>query len=367
MVTTGIPLNGNGTGRASAGLAALLREGIVSGQAPGGEFLPTERRLAERHGVARKTVRRALKMLEEEGLIVTVPRRGYRVLARANDPDRGAPVAYMFSTERAQEAMTVRCRVQIEAFQRAAGRRGWSMLLVTAENRTYSQMLEQARTAHTSGLVLDTERPEIIRPVIDAGVPAVMVDSWRPEFSLDSVMQDGHGGGLLAAEYLTSRGHERIAWVGPQVTDAHSADRYGGSVAGLARAGLELPAELRVITGDQGARGKIREVLARPDRPTGFIALWTGLAIETVRVARDLGLEYGKDYEMVGWCVEELYEDQYCAGFDGGAAAPAITWSMRTMAETAMTRLAERRENPHMPALRVKVPTTLRVVGERET
>lgn len=360
MGTTGIPLNGNGTGRASAGLAALLREEIMSGRAAGGKFLSTERQLSEQHGVARKTVRRALKMLEEEGLVVTVPRRGYRVLARANDPGRGAPVAYMFSTERPRESMTVRCRVQIESFQRAAGRRGWSMLLVTAENRTYSQMLEQVRAAHTSGLVLDTERPEIIRPVLDSGVPAVMVDSWRPEFSVDSVMQDGHAGGLLAAEYLASRGHEKIAWVGPRVTDAHSADRYGGSVAGLARVGLDLPPHRRIITSDQEARTKLREALSGRDRPTAIIALWTGLAIATVRVARDLGLNYGKDYELVGWCVEELYEDQYVTAFEGGPVPPAITWSMRTMAETAMTRLAERRVTPNAPVLRVKIPTNLR-------
>jgi DNA-binding LacI/PurR family transcriptional regulator len=350
----------NGTGRASAELTAHLRGRIAAGEIPAGQFLPPERTLSMQHGVARKTVRRAVRTLEDEGLIATVPRRGYRVLARANDPDRGAPVAYMFSTQKSEEALTLRYRVQIESFQQAAGGRGWSMLLITAQNRTHAQMLEQARAAQTSGMVLDTEQPELIRPVVESGLPAVIVDAWRPEFSLDSVMQDGQHAGMLAAEYLASRGHQRIAWVGPRITDAHSADRYGGSVAGLARAGLDLTPDRRIITSDEQARRKIREVLSRSDRPTAFIALWSGLAIETVRVARDLGLEYGKDYEVVGWSVEELYEDQYVAGFEGGPVPPAITWSMRTMAETAITRLAERRANPNAPVLRVKIPTTLR-------
>ena len=68
------------TGRGSAGLLNVLRERILSGRAVAGEFLPTVRKLSEKHGVAPGTAWRALKALESEGLVAAQPRRGYRVL-----------------------------------------------------------------------------------------------------------------------------------------------------------------------------------------------------------------------------------------------------------------------------------------------
>lgn len=46
-----------------------LREGIKAGTLPPGTKLPTERLLAERHGISRKLVRQALDRLRQDGLI----------------------------------------------------------------------------------------------------------------------------------------------------------------------------------------------------------------------------------------------------------------------------------------------------------
>jgi len=83
------------SGRASAGLAAQLRSRIQSGQFVSGDFLPSVRELCDRHELAIETVCRGLRILESEGLITSVPRRGYRVLARANDPEKACPIAYL--------------------------------------------------------------------------------------------------------------------------------------------------------------------------------------------------------------------------------------------------------------------------------
>ncbi|GAB5373921.1 MAG: GntR family transcriptional regulator [Acuticoccus sp.] len=50
-------------------LYLLLRDGILRGQIAADEQLPSEKTLAERHGVSRVTVRRALERLDEEGLV----------------------------------------------------------------------------------------------------------------------------------------------------------------------------------------------------------------------------------------------------------------------------------------------------------
>ncbi|WP_292679952.1 GntR family transcriptional regulator [Microbacterium sp. SCN 69-37] len=78
------PRSASAGGRAST---SSLREDIAKliaddGLAPG-DRLPTEARLAERFGVARSTVREALKRLEEEGLVDAVQGKGRFVSAIA--------------------------------------------------------------------------------------------------------------------------------------------------------------------------------------------------------------------------------------------------------------------------------------------
>jgi DNA-binding LacI/PurR family transcriptional regulator len=348
-------------GRASTELVALLRAEIGRGRFADDEFLPPERDLAETHSMARDTVRRALKTLANQGLISAVPRRGYRVLPKANDPAAGAPIAYLWSGNR--EVWTDRYELQMRKLREAANRRGWSVLLVSGEGRTGRQMLADVRAARASALLVDTDDADFASLVAGSGIPAVTTDTWFPEIEIDAVVQDGQRGGLLAASHLVERGHKRIAWFGKAITGSHDLDRLGGTVAGLLRAGLELPAALRVEVSKsrEVVRRKLKETFARRPAPTGIVALWRSLAVDIAGAARELGLRLGRDFEMVGWCVDELYEEGYLSAFAGGPVAPAVTWSLGTMVETVLSRLTERRQNPGLPALLTKVPVRLRL------
>jgi len=57
-------------------LADLLRAKIVGGEYGPGDALPSEIALMERHGLGRNTVRQAVALLREEGLVVTRQARG---------------------------------------------------------------------------------------------------------------------------------------------------------------------------------------------------------------------------------------------------------------------------------------------------
>ena len=66
-------------------LYLLLRDRIVSGEDRPQTRLPSEPMLAERHGVSRVTVRRALDKLAGEGLIERRPGSGTFVAGRRNE------------------------------------------------------------------------------------------------------------------------------------------------------------------------------------------------------------------------------------------------------------------------------------------
>ncbi|HQE41338.1 MAG TPA: GntR family transcriptional regulator [Zoogloea sp.] len=57
----------------------MLRQAITSGQFAPGERLPTETKLGDHFGVARTTVRRAVRELRSEGLLVPASGRGMAV------------------------------------------------------------------------------------------------------------------------------------------------------------------------------------------------------------------------------------------------------------------------------------------------
>lgn len=57
-------------------VADVVATQIADGTLPPGVLLPGERALAEAHGVALGTVRRAVKELRDRGLVVTLPAKG---------------------------------------------------------------------------------------------------------------------------------------------------------------------------------------------------------------------------------------------------------------------------------------------------
>ena len=58
-------------------IAAWLRARIETGEfRPGEDPLPSEKDLIQLFGVARDTARRAVQVLRDEGLVVTIPQRG---------------------------------------------------------------------------------------------------------------------------------------------------------------------------------------------------------------------------------------------------------------------------------------------------
>jgi GntR family transcriptional regulator len=63
-------------------IAAWLRRKIESGEYQPGRRIPSEKEIMDLTGVARTTVRRAVAVLREEGLVITTPGRGTHVKQR---------------------------------------------------------------------------------------------------------------------------------------------------------------------------------------------------------------------------------------------------------------------------------------------
>ncbi len=340
---------------------------MEAGLYPEGQFLPSIRELSGRHGVAKGTAERALRMLADEGLIESRPRRGYLRSGREKEA-RGFPTAYiysgMYSTGAGDDWDEDAARRTLNEFERLAAHRALSLLVIKASDRSPDELMEQLTAARASGVVTDALDPAFLDRTKEAGLPAVVIDNIGEGYDIDTVAQDGWLGGLYAAEELARRGHRRIGWLGPDPlnSDPQIAERLGGVLGGLARAGLDLPHDLRVtapIGHPEEARRIAREFLARPDRPRAFFAIWQDMTAALAGAASDLNLRPGRDFDFVGWCTREQYEAGYLAGLGLDATQPMLVWSVAEMAKTAMARLAERRAAPDSPCVALKIPVRL--------
>ncbi len=353
--------------RLSSQFADTLKHELQSRKFKPGELLPGQRILAKEHHLSEKTVRRALKMLTFEGLIAPEDRRGYRVLGQANDPERGFPFACVISKPQ-QDTVSWFVRRLMNELQAAAGRRGWSLLTIQRESRTSDEIVAHLKAARVCGVIVDSLDRELIDAISKMGVPVVLGDAWREDIALDAVAQDGFTGAMLAAMHLTARGCKRLGFVGPPLLGASPQviERLAGAVGGAVRSGSTLPAEfcLEVPWGDFSTTvARARKLLSRANRPDGIIAPWTTMGVAVVKAAAELGLEVGREIEVVGWSPEEDYDLEYAAKFQPGKVPPAVVWSMAELSEMCILRLMQRRSSPQLPVSFTRVSMRMRMTG----
>lgn len=352
------------TGRSSATLLAKLSHRIAAGEFAIGSFMPSQRDLIKESGLAQNTVRRALKHLEAEGWVRAEGGKGYRVLAHAMDPDRGAPIAFLVSEPAAALHGESHYAWMLSAFREALSRRSWSLLGVGTEGVDPADIVEQLKHARVAGVILDHADHALIEAVRALGIPAVMVDAWDDAAGLDTIQQDHFGGAVQAAQYVAHAGHRRVAWVGANARSPQYRERWGGVSACLQQHGIGIPAKYQFDANDADYEERLRAVLQRPDRPTALIALWGELAIQAARLVADTGLSPGRDVDIVGWCAEERYAP-YTSSFPNRRAPPTVVWSLAGLADAAVARLAERRARPDLSVIRLQVATRLCPASER--
>jgi DNA-binding LacI/PurR family transcriptional regulator len=360
METTSSPELSASYGRVSAEFLTYLRRKITTGQYPAGQYLPTLRELSESRGIARKTVLSVLRKLEDDGFILAEPRKGYRVQALASDPAQGCPLAYVAGLGSSPDQWKPMHQELLWALQSVATARNWTLMGVGTDGRNSQTILQQLMATRTSGLIVDAVEKDLMDAIWKTGMPTVAVDAWNDKMPIDLVAQDSYQGGLLAAEYLVQRNHKRVAWLGPTSWSTHSLARVAGTVAGFLKHNQLLGSDSIVECERDNSTEAARRLLRRKDRPTGIVSLYQEVATTLVTEARRMGLQLGKDIEIVGWMTEQQYQRDWLPLFRDEPVMPAVVWSPLRMAQLAMERLDSRRRNPQMSPVRMLVPVELR-------
>ena len=342
-----------------------FRERILDGRLSVGTRLPTDDELADLYQISRDTVRQALALLANEGLIERVQGRGTFVIqARSN----GSPVTQpkqkqigLVLNRTLRTHLTMNLLVGVE---QAAKSHGYNVSFTYAEGEQDQQARDIARLQanHVLGMIIwamgDTTHDNSIQQLQTDQFPLVLIDRYFPGLAIDYVGSDNIGGGYRATEHLLILGHRRIGFVFAQEETLQTTsvyERTQGYCKALQK--YEVPYHETLVVPDvrklqSGAREGLVEFLQRPDRPSAIFAVNDYIALDVLQAARAIHLRIPEDLAVVG------FDDQEFAAH----VHPSLTTIKQQFIDIGLragTLLINRIEGMAGPPKHIELPTSL--------
>lgn len=292
-------------------LAAELRRLSVQLRRSGETKLPGEEELCARYGYSRQTVRKALQVLEEDGLIVRI--RGSGTYLSGNGSGRAGRIAVITSST--EEYLYPQLLRDIEAELSPAG---YELERLASGNRVVREreLLLQLLQKPPSGLLLEGAKTALPSPNLDLleqldqkGVPIVYLHAPLPVPEHASfVLDDNEGGARLLVEHLQERGHRRIAGIFKS-DDRQGIERYQGYLSALLAAGLPVPEEsilwYTAEDREQLMDGKYnwldRFVYSRLSGCTAVVCYNDEIAYVLIRTLTAAGIRVPEEYAVVSF------------------------------------------------------------------
>ena len=182
--------------------------------------------------------------------------------------------------------------------------------------------LDWSRQGRVDGVigVFFTLRAADFKPLVDAGVPVVRIESSKKrggEIAIDDIFVDSYAAAFAMTQYLIGRGHERIAMVagrgGPQGV------RVEGYRTALSEAGRTPYVVIDDEFSETGGMRAATTVLASGYAPTAIFAANDLMAIGVMQALRERGIAIPDKIAV--------------AGFDDISAARLVTPSLTTIAQ----------------------------------
>ncbi len=229
-------------------LAEELEQLIQKQTRSGVSKLPTEAELGRRYHVSRQTVRMALSLLEQNGLITRRQGSGAYLTGRSADPSKNR-VGILLSSD--QEYLYPAVLNDIQGTLQEAGFLGQVMVTenqVGLERQILLQLLKdppRGLIAEGCKSALPNPNLELYRQLIRRGCSVVFLYSPYPDLPGSFYIKDDNfSGGALLTRHLAAQGHQSIGGIF-KFDDIQGPERYQGMAEALRQ--LSLPFSDRQI------------------------------------------------------------------------------------------------------------------------
>jgi len=295
-----------------------LRKDMAARRLHPHDRLPTVRALSRDHGVAVNTVRKALGILEKEGLLYRREGNGTFVHPQAGRPQHvnlasglkcitivHSPRAYRPGVYERDVRLLVGYTQAVEAANLRMRFAVWS----GADDAHCGHVLSANYSHREQGCILfDAFSPRLMNWLAEHDIPfIVQSNATYDRASLPphhSIIIDKTGAGYAATRYLIRQGHRLIGFIGSILQGGVPNPLQEGRMAALKGCGLEDRPNHSIETFSEDAAESIpaiRAYLSQPNRPTAVLAGNDPIAATIIGVAAELGIRVPHDLSVFGY------------------------------------------------------------------
>lgn len=297
-------------------LLAEIKSGVYDKTA----MLPSEKELCSRFCVERNTVRKALKILVDEGLILKKPGYG-TVLADANKaggkPEASEPAA---SEMRLKNILLVTHEDYLQdngeyfhfklinSFEKSISEMGYNLIFKSVGiGGGFHEIIRQIMPA---AVIYDSfMQDRLYREGLSAGVPCISINHYTP--LMTSVVSNNFDGAYKVAKMLAEAGHSRIAVITGKRNYQTNIERMSG-VQKLYLKNGAASAEMLVLDGDWRFSSGVRageNILNMPpsERPTAVLAFNDDMAYGCYSCFERAGVRVPEEISIVGFDKSDRY------------------------------------------------------------
>ena len=225
-----------------------VKNRIATGELSGGDKLESENELSSLFGISRQTIRHALELLVQEGILERVQGSGTYVKdVKASEEE---------SQELSKTVTIISTYVDgyifpkiLQSMVRMLEDAGYGVQIMFTNNH-----LETERKLLVKLLEEKSRNPLIVEPVMSGipnpntkyyrrlksrGIPILFFHSYYPELDIPHISMNDEMAGRTATEYLIENGHTKIAGIF-KADDGQGHRRYKGYLKALLHAGIEI-------------------------------------------------------------------------------------------------------------------------------
>lgn len=346
-----------------------LKERIQNSEYLRDALLPSEREIGENYQVDRTTVRKALQLLVDDGLVEKRAGKGTVVVWRPQEiappvqapsrpPKKDGPIAFLLP-KGDNHSSRITQPFYAQLFYRAekeCQKLGYTLIYSTLDESDNFDELVQSHGFSGIFFVSNVAHRHLDR-ALELGIPAILINSYYSRMT--SILSDNFSGTYEACSYLIERGHTSIGILSGNSAYTTSKERYRGCVSALREAGLSLKSEY-CLGGTswefEAGLAAMEQMLANSSSyPTAFVAFNDRLALGAIQAIHQAGLRVPQDISIIG------YDNSDQAKY----SLPRITTveiHVSLMAQTGARMLFQQIEDYQV--LPVKVLTPVRLIEQ---
>jgi LacI family transcriptional regulator len=343
-------------------ISRQLTTEIIAGKYNKTGRLPSEAQLVTRFGVSRPTVGRAMRELQEQGLIDRRPGSGTYIRTEKDRdhsahpvvPQIGLMMPNLFHTEIFEPLcgeLASLARVNDYGLWWGANMSSIAETQMTPQEA--ETLCEQFIERGVVGVIFvsfehqtdrETTNLRITERLKKAGIPVVLLDRdigvfpHRSEFDIVGI--DNVAGGYLLADHLIKLGVRRMVYVKRPLTAPTVDSRIIGAQKAFLDNGLQTPQPF-VYSGDPGDI-KFVKSFAQNQRIDAILCTNDHLAAELLQTLTRIGIQVPKDLRLVGF-------DNVRFASLLSTPLTTIEQPVRDIAVTAFSALRERMTNSNLP------------------